>query len=450
MGESFHRRLTHKGKGDIKLMLNIIRQQLEQNAKVSAWSIKEDRSRSKELFFIKNKLDMNRAVEVLEFHVCVYVDFEEGETRYKGDANVLISASDTEEEIAAKIDKAVFAAGFVKNKWYDLPEDDGDSYPELPRYDNVSDLKARYDDLYDVLFKSYPYRSKVNSCEVFATTAEQRVVTSKGCDVTYPHNHWMFELVTDDSEGEEPVEIFNDYDLTRMDLEQIESIVDRQLMETEGRSLAVRNEKIDKIRIILTGDAVESLLEFYVSQATDWMIYSNISRVRKGEYFVSESARQKLNVTMNPELTFSIYSKPVDEEGRRLKPFVLFKDGVAENIRSSARYSHYLDIPHTGMVQPFEVEAGVCPIDDYSTGDYLELIAFSSFNMDPTTGDFGGEFRLAKLVRNSQMSWVTGGAISENIFDVQDRMVFSARQIRRKNSLTPEAIIIDGVTVSGT
>ena len=146
----------------------------------------------------------------------------------------------------------------------------------------------------------------------------------------------MFELVTDDNKGKEPVEIFNDYDLTNMDLEQIESIVDRQLMETEGRSLAVRNEKIESIRIILTGDSVESLLEFYVTQATDQMIYSNISRVKKGERFIVEEAKQSLTVTMNPELSFSIHSKPVDEEGRRLKPYVLFRDGVAENIRSSA------------------------------------------------------------------------------------------------------------------
>lgn len=430
-------------------MLHVIQQQLERNANVSAWTIKEDRSRSKELFFIQNKLDMNRAVDALEYHVCIYVDFEEDETRYKGDANILISASDSEQEIASKIEKAVFAAGFVKNKWYDLPEDVGDSIPGLPLFDNVTDLKERYDELYDVLFKSYPYRSNINSCEIFATTAEQRIVTSKGCDITYPRNHWMFELVTDDNKGKEPVEIFNDYDLTNMDLEQIESLVDRQLMETEGRSLAVRNEKIESIRIILTGDSVESLLEFYVTQATDQMIYSNISRVKKGERFIAEEAKQSLTVTMNPELSFSIHSKPVDEEGRRLKPYVLFRDGVAENIRSSARYSHYLGIAHTGMVQPFEVEAGDRPIDDYRTGNYLELIAFSSFNMDSMSGDFGGEFRLGKLVQNGQIFWVTGGAISENIFDVQDRMVFTARQIRRKKSLTPEAIIIDGVTVSG-
>ena len=100
------------------------------------------------------------------------------------------------------------------------------------------------------------------------------------------------------------------------------------------------------------------------------------------------------------------------------------------------------------MVQPFEVEAGDRPIDDYRTGNYLELIAFSSFNMDSMSGDFGGEFRLGKLVQNGQIFWVTGGAISENIFDVQDRM-FSQLVRSDAKSLTPEAIIIDGVTVSG-
>ena len=64
--------------------------------------------------------------------MCVSMSILKRMRRAEGDANILISASDSEQEIASKIEKAVFAAGFVKNKWYDLPEDVGDSIPGLP------------------------------------------------------------------------------------------------------------------------------------------------------------------------------------------------------------------------------------------------------------------------------------------------------------------------------
>lgn len=52
-------------------------------------------------------------------------------------------------------------------------------------------------------------------------------------DVEYPSNKFTFEIVTDCNIGDEPVEIFNGYDLTSIDYSKIEEIVDKQLLETE-------------------------------------------------------------------------------------------------------------------------------------------------------------------------------------------------------------------------
>ncbi len=429
-------------------MIEQIRELLNRDD-ISAWTIAEEKYSSSELFFIRENLDMNRLAEVHEFRVCVYVDFEQADEKYKGDAVFLVGISDSKEEIQKKIDDAVFSAGFVKNKWYDLPCNDETKYLTLKAFENRKELQEKYDEIHRTIYKSYPYSAKVNSCEIFSREGFCRVITSKGTDITYPHGEFFFELVTDSNEGEEPIEIFNDYSLTHIDIAEIEKIVDKQLMETDGRSRAIRNRKLEDQRVIISGDAVEEFFFFYVDQASDSWIYQGGSRAKLHENFLSPDAQEKLNIRMNPALENSIYAKPVDREGKILSGYTLYEAGKVQNLRTSARYSHYMGIENMGSCSTFEMDGGKNSLSDYLKGDYIEILAFSSFIMDPTTGDFGGEFRLAKWVKDGEIHFITGGAISENIFKIQNQMHFSKELEQRKYSITPKAIILDNVTVSG-
>ncbi len=429
-------------------MLLEIKKLLENNTKISAWVINENISSSSELFFIKNKLDMNRACDTKEYHISIYVDFKENDILYKGDSIVVISASDSIEEIQTKIDDAVFYAGFVKNKWYDLPTNETNAIKKINSFKNLSILKKDYEKIFNVFFKDYGYESKVNSCEIFAIEGLKRVISSKGTDVSFPYSRFIFELVTDCETGLEPVEIFNGYYLTEIDLELIEVFIKKQLSETYERSKAVRNEKLENKRVIISGNAVEEFLKFYIDQATDSSIYQKISKAKLNENFFNNS-KEKLNIVMNPYLSSSINSMPVDAQGKILKPYVLYEDGVLKNLKTSARYSHYLNVDNLGNVNTFEVKGGEVSLNEYIKDNYIEIMEFSSFIMDTNTGDFGGEFRLAKVVENGKESFITGGAISENIFDIQNEMLFSKETLVYKSSICPNAIILDNITVSG-
>lgn len=429
-------------------MLLEIKKLLENNTKISAWVINENISSSSELFFIKDKLDMNRACDTKEYHISIYVDFKENDILYKGDSIVVVSASDSIEEIQTKINDAVFYAGFVKNKWYDLPTNESNVIKEINSFKNLSILKKDYETIFNVFFKDYGYESKVNSCEIFAIEGLKRVISSKGTDVSFPYSRFIFELVTDCETGFEPVEIFNGYYLTEIDLELIEVLIKKQLSETYERSKAIRNEKLENKRVIISGNAVEEFLKFYIDQATDSSIYQKISKAKLNENFFNNS-KEKLNIVMNPYLSSSINSMPVDAQGKILKPYVLYEDGVLKNLRTSARFSHYLNVENLGNVNTFEVKGGEVSLNEYIKDDYIEIMEFSSFIMDTNTGDFGGEFRLAKVVENGKESFITGGAISENIFDIQNEMLFSKETLVYKSSICPKAIILDNITVSG-
>lgn len=430
-------------------MTELLKSLLDKLNSVSAWIISKEERNTAELFLIKDKVDMNRACETLEYSVRLFVDFAENGSKYKGDATVIVSGADSPEEIEEKLQKAALAAGFVRNPWYDLPADSGEEVKKPETFQSIADLKAHFDEIHHILYKEYPYSSKMNSCELFAIESHRHVLTSKGVDVAYDKSEFLFEIVTDSSQGKEPVEIFNDYTLTSVDLKKLEQIVDKQLMETEGRALAVRNPKYENIRVILSGDAVEEFFYFYWEQANAAAVYQQMSRARLGERFLAKDAREHLNLRINPALKTAINAAPVDAEGTKLKAYPLIEDGVVKNFVTSAKFAQYLNIPHLGQSAQFEMDGGSESLSHYTQGEYIEILVFSSFLVDSATGSFGGEFRLAKHVKDGKVQYITGGSISENIFHVQNTMHFSKELEARKNTLTPKAVILDGVTVAG-
>lgn len=452
-------------------ILNILKKK-----ELAGWIVTEENLASTELFFVKNKLDQNRLCETTETTVEVFVDFEEagenGVERYKGKGEALLSAGDSAEEIEARIDNAIVSARFVKNKWYPMATNDvqakvssdvsaqpdsGTAAFETALHagadaksaafdtassSNTETLKIQYDALYEALFTDYGMSSQVNSVELFAVDGTRHVLTSTGTEVTYPVHRFVFELVTDAEGATESVEIFNDYTFGLLDVEQVRDVVKTQLADTEARAAAVKAPKLENINVILRGSAVEDLLSLYVVQASDEAVYNGFSRAKIGERFTGENALQSLNIRMDPGLPHAVGKAPIDEDGVLLHPYDLYRDSVVQNFRTSQQFSSYMNRENIGSPTPFVVEGSDTPYEDFLDEDYLEIYVFSSFVSSPIEGDFGGEYRLAKLVQNGKTTYITGGSLSENLFEAQDRMVFSKECEKRENSLAPKAILI--------
>lgn len=426
-------------------ILNILKKK-----ELAGWIVTEEQLASTELFFVKNKLDQNRLCETTETTVEVFVDFEEagadGVERYKGKAEALLSAGDSPEEIEARIDNAIVSARFVKNKWYPMATNDAQakvtSEQSHTEPSNTETLKTQYDALYEALFTDYGMSSQVNSVELFAVDGTRHVETSTGTEVTYPVHRFVFELVTDAEGATESVEIFNDYTFGLLDVEQVRDVVKTQLADTEARADAVKAPKLENINVILRGSAVEDLLSTYVVQASDEAVYNGFSRAKIGERFTGEDALQPLNIRMDPTLSHAVAKAPIDKDGVLLHSYDLYRDSVVQNFRTSQQFSSYMDRENIGSPIPFVVEGSDTPYDAFLDEDYLEIYVFSSFVASPIEGDFGGEYRLAKLVQNGKTTYITGGSLSENLFDAQDRMVFSKECEKRENSLAPKAILI--------
>ena len=419
---------------------------LKENKDLSAYSIVFSNTVSKEAFFVKDKLDMNRGKEVFHSSLTVYKDFELDGKKYRGSATCKISPQDSENIIKQKIADGVFAAGFVKNEWYPLPKN----------AECKLDCKIEHKKLLDSLLKmknsvyaKNEAKSNINSVEFFASSTYVEVVNSEGVDVAFIENKNEAEVITD-AKGLEEVEVYGYEAYGKVNEASLKEVVSEQLKNTEERAIAKKAEHIDSINVILRGSAVPSFFNFYITQTSSSNVYSGQSRAKKGENFQGNVKGDALNISLEPNLENAVHCASYDREGNHLKSTPLYDNGVVKTYHGGSRYAHYLGIETTGNIANIEVAKGSLSYqNDMKAKPYLEILMFSDFFMDATTGNFGGEFRLARYFDGKETHIITGGSISGNMFKVQSEMYFSKELMTKDGYKGPKAVLLPNMEIVG-
>lgn len=423
--------------------------------KIQDWVVQGKKNDSVELFFVKDQLDMNREALTTEYSIKVYVDQEEGGKKVRGQASCQVGPDDSKEEILAKVNQAALQASFIKNPYFPLPKNDPDQAYQAPKaIPIIQDFKDRYEDCLQAFFAPYKGEARINSLEIFAVEAEVRVLTSMGADYSYPSQDFSFELVTEADGEEDPVEVFRDYHLGSLDLDKVRAIVEAQLEETAGRAQAKPAKAQKGVRVIITGADVEDLCKIPLGRCTAGAIYQKVSNEKKGQALGAQVAGateplETWSLSVQPDLDEVPFARPVDGVGKVLEAYPLVEDGKVVNFTGSCDMTYYLGEDYRGNCSTFTVAPGKESLEAYKKGDYIEILKFSSFIFDPVTGDFGGEFRLARQVQDGKAKYITGGAIAENFFKAQNRIHLSKELASHDYSTTPKAVIIDGVEVTG-
>ena len=156
------------------------------NAGVSLWSITKSHVRTAELYFIKKKLDLPRLNDILQYEVTVCRDAEEGGRKLRGQSVAYIVPGMTDEEIGRKIEDAYFAARFVKNPFYELPDKvtaphcaSPSDLKDLP----LEDIAARFAEA--ALAADNEADAFLNSMEIFIYRRSFEIKASNGLHVSY-------------------------------------------------------------------------------------------------------------------------------------------------------------------------------------------------------------------------------------------------------------------------
>ncbi|MGC9139585.1 metallopeptidase TldD-related protein [Athalassotoga sp.] len=413
------------------MMVELIAELLNRDG-IDDWKILERKVEGEEFFFVKDSLDMNRAKRTRKFFVTIYHDFEREGKLYRGSSDFTIYPSMKREEIKSLIEDNIFSSKFVENLYY----------PVVNEKHTISRTVPLDPESLDRIIHDFPFKSKdvwVNSSEFFLNRVEERIVNSKGVDVSNAFYRLYVEMITT-AKSKEEVELYwsfeRSYPVVRMEIEEA-------IMATRERAKAIFTPEVKDIPVILSGESVGEFFKYPLYKTSGLYIYEHLSNVKKGERILNGD----FTMWIDPHVEGSAYSLNYDEDGFLCKKVKVIEDSKVMNIWADVRYAYYLGIEPTGHLTNFVVESGKESESSFEDGKYLKVLSFSDFQMDPVTGDFGGEIRLGWYSDGRKKVAVTGGSISGNITKCD--FALSSESQLTGNFKGPKSVRITGAQIGG-
>ena len=98
-------------------MIEKIKAFLTQMTELKGWKIEQKETFGYQLFFIKQELDMNRAIHTLEYEVTLYKEYRMNDKVQQGEAHCIIHPTMTNQEIQDKLNEMEMLTSLsLKNK----------------------------------------------------------------------------------------------------------------------------------------------------------------------------------------------------------------------------------------------------------------------------------------------------------------------------------------------
>lgn len=422
-------------------MINTIISALKKTS-IIKYRINESVTESSELFFIQKKLDMKRFKNIHSAVVTVFRDFEKDGKKMLGSSTARINPGMSVQEIEKQLTDAYYAALFVANPFYELPPPANSSFNHSPKWEEI-DVEILATHTANALFDAdRDPLSFINSAEIFAEKTSHRILTSTGCDVSFVSSHIQGEYVVQ-CKSPEDVEMYHDFHYSTLQERELTQDVQKALSTIKDRANAKDIPPAGKYNLILSEKNVATILDYYLNKSNASMIYAKYSTYKNGESVQgNEIIGEHLNITVDSPYPYS-------EEGIPYIRRTLIADGKLETIHGTNRFCSYLGVPATGTYPYIIVDNGTLSLDEMKKNPYLHVVCFSDFQMDPFSGYFGGEIRLAYLFDGISIKIVTGGSVSGSLLDAQKDLLFSKERFVTSSYNGPLALLLKNISVSG-
>lgn len=432
----------------IQTILNI----LQNNEKIHAWNLRVTNTKSYQLYFIKQNLDMNREVETTKYKITLFTLKEENGKEKIGTASFDIYPFMSIIEIKEKVEEQILLCEYTLNKPYQLPK----KVNLKPVYKEVGfaghTLKEAAFIAADALFEADKFnKGYINSSEIFINFIETKYYDSKGNVFLFSKEVGEIEFVTTWAEKGEEVEIYKFIEFDNLDSSFIQDKATKAMMEASDRVKAIKMPKINNCKLLLTEEFVKEYFFHFADKANVDLIYSKVSDVDVGHNFQQGSNKaDKISIRLEPTLKHSTKGATFDAEGIALRRLNVIEKGVIKNTWGSNAKSQYLHKSVNGTYQNIVVGAGTLKDENLEDETYLEVIALSGFEIDELTGDFGSEIRLAYLYqKNKERQIVTGGSFSGNVYDSIKTVRFYNETTQNNNYVGPKKVLLDNVVFNG-
>lgn len=399
-------------------MLKKIIKALNKNIEVDQWSVTEVCAKTYEQFFVLQKLETARKTQTTEQHVTLYKEYAVGDKKLLGSASFIVSHELSGKELNNKIEEALYAAQFAKNPFFNLVEGTSKkSYKEKNKPNNPSELLQ---EIAQTFISSSDETSKFNSLEVFYNEKEIHLVNSNGVNYKKDIYEINVEAIPSYTDEEIKTELYRMFKYRSVDMKKIKEDSLNAINDVKLRAKASKNDKHQKINVILKDDNVKAMF--------GELIYSNTydSVYRKSNYkSIGESLQDNPINPLNVSLIPATKADYFDSDGVLLKETAIIKNGVINDYFGSSRFASYLNMKPNGILNKIKVSKGSKSLDKMKKQPYIEIIDLSGIQLDLFAGYIGGEVRLANYFDGKDTYPISGFSFSGNLVECVNTLELS-------------------------
>ena len=404
-----------------------------------AWEVTDKEEKGWEFYFIRHRLDQHRAKNIRSFSVKVYRKFDD----CLGSAKAGISPDATEEEMRRTVEGLCRDASYVRNPFYTLNKPVEGTAGEEP--EEIDPAAVSADFIRTLASLPETETEDLNSYEIFVSGIRRRFLNSEGVDVTSVYPASMVEAVVNARRDGHEIELYRLFKSGTCDREQLTRELAEALACGRDKLTASPTPALGKADVVFSTDPARELYCWFLSRLDTGMVYRGMSDWKIGDTVAPE------NMTLQAVRTLpsSSWNTPWDEEGAPVRDLTLIDRGKAVSYWGSRQFSQYMKLDSSFDVYNFAVSGGTESAAELRTGDYLEVVEFSDFQVDEITGDIAGEIRLAYLHQGGKTTPVSGGSVSGSMPELVKAMRFSRESRQYNCHLIPAVTRLCGVTVTG-
>ncbi|SFB86491.1 metallopeptidase TldD-related protein [Butyrivibrio sp. YAB3001] len=409
---------------------------------IDAWEITDTVTEGWEFYFIKQELDQNRVRDVEHIVLNVYRKLEDG--KILGSASQEIPPTATEKEIEKTVDELYERASFVKNPYYELNKKKVEV--EKRSFNPEETAKAYIEAMQQIPETS---TADINSYEIFAESCTRRYVNSEGIDVTESYPNSMVEVVVNARNDEHEIELYRMYNAGTCDSENLKKEIEETLRYGKDRLVTKPTPALGKATVIIPSADATRIYDWIGTRMYVSMKYRGYSDWEVGKDIIPGAVGDKISFKLVKELPNSSLNRQVDKQGAAIRDMYVIKDNIAESYWGERQFAYYLGVEDSFICGNYEVEGGSATEAELRCGQYLEAVEFSDFSVDPITGDFAGEIRLAYYHDGDKVTPVSGGSVSGSLLEILKNVKLSKEKRQFDNFLVPSIIKMENVTIAG-
>lgn len=405
------------------------------NKGVSEYRIIESVKKTVEEFYVLQNLETTRKTETLEDHVTVYKTFEENGKKYLGSSNFIISHNVSMNELETLIEDALFAAGFVKNEYYELVK--GTSKKNYNAKGKPENPFSLLQDIALVFINASNDQCKFNSLELFYNEVETHIVNSNGVDYKKNTFNVQVEAIPSFKDGNNKTELYRMFKYDNIDFDKIKEDSSNAINDVLLRSQTIKNEGNKKINVILKDEHVKDLFRELISTYNYSDVYHKSNFKSIGES-VQDNPVCKLNISLKTASKADYF----DSEGILLKECELISDGILKAYFGSNRFAYYLGVEPTGALNTLKIDKGPKSVEKFKKEPYIEIIDLSGIQLDLYAGYIGGEVRLANYFDGTNTYPISGFSFSGNLNECVNTLELSKEVTKINGYEGPKYVLL--------